>query len=237
VNFAGVKSITIPEGDVRSIALGGVTVWQKPNPLPYDAEVEYVESTGTQYVDTGVLVDPTVHSFLLDCSFEGAFQNTNSVAFIDARDTNANNPIKVVTLNFGGNANQNKTVLCWFENQGGQRNSFAQNFALERGALSYSNGVVTRNGISISVPTSSGLRERTLLLCARRYADNSTITAFGAYHVRVYGFTISSGSTLVRDFVPVRVGSVGYLFDRVSGQLFGNSGTGDFVCGPDKNGG
>jgi hypothetical protein len=35
------------------------------------------------------------------------------------------------------------------------------------------------------------------------------------------------------DLVPVRVGSVGYLFDRVSGQLFGNSGTGDFVCGPD----
>ena len=40
----------------------------------------------------------------------------------------------------------------------------------------------------------------------------------------------------VRDLVPVRVGQVGYLFDRVSGELFGNAGTGAFVVGPDKNG-
>ena len=234
MNFAGVQSVTIPEGDVKSIAIGGVTVWTKPNPLPYDAEVEFIESTGAQYVDTGVLVDPTVHSFSLDCSFEGSFQISNSIVFLDARDTNASNPIKTVTLNFGGETTQNKTVLCWFNVQGQNQALFRDNFALERGVLSYSNGVVTRNGVSISVQTSSGLRERTLLLCARRYADNSTIAAFGAYHVRVYGFTISSGSTPVRSYVPVRVGQTGYLFDRVSGQLFGNAGTGDFTLGPDK---
>ena len=38
----------------------------------------------------------------------------------------------------------------------------------------------------------------------------------------------------IRDFIPVRVGSTGYLYDKVSGQLFGNAGTGDFVLGPDK---
>jgi hypothetical protein len=46
------------------------------------------------------------------------------------------------------------------------------------------------------------------------------------------------GGALARDYIPVRVGSgagaVGYLFDRVSGQLFGNAGTGDFTIGPDK---
>lgn len=40
---------------------------------------------------------------------------------------------------------------------------------------------------------------------------------------------------MVRDFIPVRVGQVGYLYDRVSGQLFGKYGTGDFIVGPDKN--
>ena len=43
------------------------------------------------------------------------------------------------------------------------------------------------------------------------------------------------GSTLVRDFIPVRIGQTGYLFDKVSRQLFGNSGTGNFILGPDKN--
>ena len=36
MNFAGVHSVTIPEGDVKSIAFGGVTVWEKrvwPTPL------------------------------------------------------------------------------------------------------------------------------------------------------------------------------------------------------------
>ena len=43
-----------------------------------------------------------------------------------------------------------------------------------------------------------------------------------------------SSSNLLRDLVPVRVGDVGYLYDNVSGQLFGNSGTGAFIIGPDK---
>ena len=39
---------------------------------------------------------------------------------------------------------------------------------------------------------------------------------------------------LLRDFVPVRVGTTGYMYDKVSGQLFGNAGTGDFILGNDK---
>jgi hypothetical protein len=44
---------------------------------------------------------------------------------------------------------------------------------------------------------------------------------------------IWDNGVLVRDFIPVRKGTVGYLYDRVSGKLFGNAGTGDFVLGPD----
>ena len=46
---------------------------------------------------------------------------------------------------------------------------------------------------------------------------------------------IYQNNVLVRDYIPVRKGMVGYLYDRVSGKLFGNAGTGDFVLGPDKN--
>ena len=52
--------------------------------------------------------------------------------------------------------------------------------------------------------------------------------------IRIYSCAIYDGSTLVRSYVPVRSGSVGYLYDRVSGQLFGNAGTGAFAIGPDK---
>ena len=36
------------------------------------------------------------------------------------------------------------------------------------------------------------------------------------------------------DLIPVRVGQVGYMYDKVSRQLFGNSGTGNFILGNDK---
>lgn len=39
------------------------------------------------------------------------------------------------------------------------------------------------------------------------------------------------------DAIPVRVGQVGYMYDKVSKQLFGNAGTGKFILGADKVGG
>ena len=49
----------------------------------------------------------------------------------------------------------------------------------------------------------------------------------------LYWEKIRLNDILVFDGIPVRVGTVGYIYDRVSGQLFGNLGTGDFVLGPD----
>ena len=36
------------------------------------------------------------------------------------------------------------------------------------------------------------------------------------------------------NLIPVRKDGVGYMYDTVSGQLFGNIGTGNFILGPDK---
>ena len=49
------------------------------------------------------------------------------------------------------------------------------------------------------------------------------------YWLKLY----NSEGVLVRDFIPVRKGNIGFLYDKVSRTLFGNSGTGAFVLGPD----
>jgi hypothetical protein len=56
----------------------------------------------------------------------------------------------------------------------------------------------------------------------------------GSRKARLYNFSISDNGILVRDLIPVRVGNVGYMYDKVSGKLFGNAGTGSFILGPDK---
>ena len=50
---------------------------------------------------------------------------------------------------------------------------------------------------------------------------------------RIYSAQITDNTILARDLIPVRVGQVGYMYDRVSKKLFGNAGTGAFVLGPD----
>jgi hypothetical protein len=52
---------------------------------------------------------------------------------------------------------------------------------------------------------------------------------------RIGQWTAYSNGVKVADFIPVRIGQTGYMYDKVSGQLFGNAGTGAFILGPDKH--
>lgn len=52
---------------------------------------------------------------------------------------------------------------------------------------------------------------------------------------KLYECTITQGSNIIRHFVPVRVGSVGYMYDEINGVLYGNNSTGSFTYGNDIN--
>jgi hypothetical protein len=61
-----------------------------------------------------------------------------------------------------------------------------------------------------------------------KYVVDDTISS------KLYFCKINVDSNLVRDLIPVRIGNVGYMYDKVSGKLFENQGTGNFILGPDK---
>lgn len=52
---------------------------------------------------------------------------------------------------------------------------------------------------------------------------------------RWYYLKIYCGETLERDFIPVRVGQVGYLYDKVTKRLFGSATNKNYAIGPDVN--
>jgi hypothetical protein len=56
-----------------------------------------------------------------------------------------------------------------------------------------------------------------------------------AYKCRIYGAKFWDGDTLIRDYIPVKLGSVGALYDKVTGEYYYNKGTGEFILGPEKN--
>ena len=205
---------------------------------PYDAEVEYVESNGTQYVDTGIYADASSTEFDLDCSFGGTFTTSNTTnVILDGHDSSNVSTRKAYQVNFGGTSGQGNMAFCWFEYPYVQGQStvykFDNTFVLERCHLKYTVGTVTRGNVSINVPYSSGVRDKTLLLAASMQ-DDGTVVPFGAYSMRAYSFRIWNNVTLVRDFQPVRIGQVGYLYDKVSGELFGSATATPLIAGPDR---
>ena len=178
--------------------------------LPYDAEVEYLESTRTQYIDTGVS-DVTSSS-----SLNAVFQYTQLGSSICAFGQNygfRGNLVQMYTssrLEFYGTGNA--TVLT---SSGIQDKHEIQ---------VTTNGVVF-DGINIAATTLSS--EPSVSMCL--FSANNGVKKSSC---RIYYFRLETGTRNI-DLIPVRVGQVGYLYDRVSGKLFGNAGTGDFVLGPD----
>lgn len=191
--------------------------------VPYDAEIAYLESTGTQWIDTGVVF---ADNFRWAVDFNG----------LDVQKTI-----------FGGRTSTTRTSLLYRYSASevvinvSQYSSTTTPFKLGNiasgrhcveCAINQNVGNVWLDGVQVYTNETvagtyiSGVSQAL-------FADN-----FGSYVLeqassKLYKCQMWQSGTLVRDYIPVRVGQVGYLYDRVSRRLFGNAGTGAFTLGPD----
>ena len=187
-------------------------------PLPYDAEVEYLESTGTQYIST-MLIPTRVHVGLKPIgaatpSYINAYFGVNNGG---SRTTGLVSDIKdtLIGSNYGGTKVEFHALWGIFHN------------------VSFDINTVSVDGVTKELKTNF-------------YAFDQAVKSFGLFDIPQRGTESTPKSAisyckmwdkednLMADFTPVRVGTVGYMYDCVSGQFFGNSGTGAFIIGPDK---
>lgn len=82
------------------------------------------------------------------------------------------------------------------------------------------------NGTLPEWDTSLLENRRPLLLFS---SDGTTRFMYG----RIYSFRVDKADKTILDLIPVRVGNEGFMYDKVSGKLYGNSGDGRFILGPD----
>ena len=180
--------------------------------IQYDAEIEYLESTGTQYINTGIKAGTYTYYY------KGYLNNnTNQVAF-GAGST------AVLGLWAGGYV-------------GLQYGSNKQYYAASSSGISYvKNGLneifVTPNYIEVNGRKYNYDKTYTI-------SSNNIVCLFSdinnnyRFKNRIYNFKIINDNAVLLDLIPVRIGSVGYMYDKVSDKLFGNAGTGSFILGPD----
>lgn len=181
-------------------------------PMPYDSKIEYLESTGTQYIDTEVIIDS-----------ETAFAGTT----VDFQVVNINNGTCVIAgsvLSEGANRYKNLNLLV-----------YNNKFYTDGAGWRFNNNVnnITLRTIATATGTAKGISRKQFLLFARYVVGLGASTSNSG--CRIFSCKMYENEILIRDFIPVRRGNVGYLYDKVSGKLFGNAGTGQFILGNDIN--
>lgn len=200
LDWREVAGVRIPEGDAVSVAVDGETVWSR---VSYDAEVEYVESTGAQWVETDYV--PTAGSFAVDMT---ALPPWRSGFMIYFGAYVSNNNRLYATNQSGGTEN-----IAW--QYGTARHGTTAFPSVTRGRTDY---------------TFAGNTHPFRVF----YMGNSP-TAFYPANARFRSARFwGSQGALALDLVPVRIGTEGALFDKVSGRVFKSATETPLVAGPDK---
>ena len=180
-------------------------------------ELEYIESNGTQYIDSGVSIGANVWVDI-DLMWTSAFSYNMmlgawSVLALSLRDTN------VVCAASGGAETQNI----------GSTTAANVKYNIKLGA----DKGYTQNGTKYSLGASSNRATgRHILIFAASNSENNPY-AWGSYGVgRIYSMRIYDGNQMVRNFVPCKnpAGTLG-LYDLVENKFYSNAGSGAFTSG------
>lgn len=178
----------------------------------YDSRVEWIASSGTQWINTGLKPAAEVVELRFRMRDISA-----SVGIWGSRIAMSNKPAVLYT-------NTTPNFVCRFGTTGSRTIAEADTYwhtiifdmvagtAQIDGGEPHDVGVYEQNDLEMFL---FALNQNG----AARYQSEMEL-AYAKFGERL-------------DLVPVRIGRVGYLYDRISGRIFGNSGTGDFECGDD----
>ena len=217
------KGVTVPATTTIDGYAALVDQIQQGGAVSYDSRIEYLCGDGAAWIDTGIKLGPNL-SFKVR-----AYYDTNarggSIFGTAYQDTSINNVFGLFgnsTLSVQFNYAKTNSIA----NITSQTLTLNQWYSIQAGFNSLTVNGTTKTGTERTQPD---LVNYNIMLFGRR-------TRQGDYYyskIKISSFQIRYNGGLVRDFIPVRVGQVGYMYDLVSASLFGNAGAGSFTLGPD----
>lgn len=185
-------------------------------PLPYDAEVEYLESTNETKLVTDITFTSTTE---LTCTFSLGVPGKR-VFLCGIYSANKDGYWCVGSTGYVEvQYNTNSSFLA------GDNNRHV--FVRARGVKKVDGTTINKNAEADNGWFSFPNNPLTF------FAHVSTANPSGG--IKLHSAQVKNDSVLVHDLIPVRIGQVGYMYDKVTGHLYGNSGTGNFIIGNDKN--
>ncbi len=171
--------------------------------------IEYLESTGTQYIDTGYTFDGTVKLI-----FKINWNNVDGVIF-------------------GANSSGGENFL-WASSGYLMGSRFDISPAIQKNIdyivemqMYKNNSYIKINNVIMGLNKSSSTNNLPIFLFAE-----SSFGGISKKVLKLYYFQIYVNDILVRDFIPVIKDGTPCLYDLVEHKFYYNAGTGQFIAGP-----
>lgn len=181
-------------------------------------KLEYIECTGTQYINTREQIWNTSKytNWKIDFDFTPtAAYNYNAIFGTASGDTTFESWI-AADKNFYFRYNDNKQTVSTITPN--TRYNFIADYAPS--TLTF-----TINGTSRSISQSAGNIASDLYVGRR----STNYGKFKIYSLKLYG-----NEVLVRELIPCKYNNKIGLWDTINGSFLGNAGTGEFVAGPEQ---
>lgn len=181
---------------------------------PYDAEIEYLESDGNQYIDASFVPIEWM-------PFEIIYQNNGRTApgyglVFGQRYSSGSNAYGLANYINCSIFIGNKTTSNLIKTDLYEKHHIRYGY----GSVQIDDDAAVSVTVAATYPYFS-----VYMFCWAEHRNPVQKQAGRIYYAKFDN---------VREFIPVRKDGVGYFYDKVSGKLFGNKGTGAFILGPDK---
>lgn len=205
---------------------------------PYEAQIEYIETTGVQYIDTGIIEDTRNFEVTLETAWTGTDANKTEILFgYMAYPADPTLPHFQIYKSQGkwGFHPTNAELLTNISIDHNKHTFFVtENESANTADVSIDGGTSTR-----LTTTDYGISTNTLhhFLGGRSENDGHFERSASArfYRLNYKKFADAEHRKLTKEwnFIPVRIGQVGYMYDTIHKVLYGNAGTGAFTLGSD----
>lgn len=209
--YAGIDNAT------RTLTTGYIGV-----PTSY-TPIEYIESSGTQYIDTKYVPKANT-KFVLDCNVT---QNTQRgyEALFGCRTGS----YKTQAYNFFSRFD-NRDVPCY--NRSGTETTGSNMIYGQRITLTTLGQTATwTNGVNTYSVTTAGTADN-CVYSLFLFNLSSSGNPDSSYSVmKLYSFKVYEDDVLVREYIPAKDSDVACLYEQVEGKFYYNAGTGIFTAG------
>lgn len=232
MDFSQVKAITIPEGNVVRILSGTTVLWERTGlPAEYQ-EVEYLESTGTQYIDTGIVLN---NGCVITLDFLIAESAVNRIAYGWRRKGRYTQAYQAMV---GANASKTRYIAV-----GRSSANVPQCFEYD-----------VRNKVLIDSVDRQVIVNNLVVNCGANFSNGKAFDENGSSELhpylfalnnagtplaisedtRIYGYSVQYEDELLQSFVPCyrKIDNVAGMYDVVNDVFYTNDGNGSFTVGP-----